>query len=191
MEKKKLILTGLLHLSIREEYLHRIESWSYTTDTAGNFSQQPSLCQTPAFKWSFIAPILKFLTPHSGRVSPPQSLSTATPASLQLLLLLLCVTRQKTKQNSSKQKDVCASANASTPTSARQEIFQIMKPFNCVGLSWNSSVTFNIWGSSSDHSYASSLFTGGTALSNTKTKIPLTLKIARQLGNTRADDSHS
>lgn len=67
-----------------EEYLHRIESWSYTTDTAGNFSQQCSFCQTHAFKWSFIAPILKFLTPHFGRVSLPQSLSTVTPASLQL-----------------------------------------------------------------------------------------------------------
>lgn len=71
-------------ISRMEEYLHRIESWSYTTDTAGNFSPQSSFCQTPAFKWSFIAPIFKFLTPHFGRVSSPQSLSTATPASLQL-----------------------------------------------------------------------------------------------------------
>lgn len=109
MEKKNLILTGFsLSFSRMEEYLHRKESWSYTTDTAGNFSQQSSFCQTPAFKWSFIAPILKFLTPHFGRVSPPQSLSTAIPASLQLYCYY-CV------WHFSKQNKIPPSKNMSVP----------------------------------------------------------------------------
>lgn len=125
--------------------------------------------------------------PHSTlwQFPPPQSLSTAIRASLQLFCYY-CV-QHFSKQNSSKQKYACASANTSTKTFARQ-VVQIIKTFNCVGLSCKSDITFNVWASSSDHSYASSLFTGWTDLSY---RNATSLKIARQLGHTRVDDSHS
>lgn len=82
MEKMQLTLTVWFPLSIRECW-YKIESWSCTTENVGCFSQQSTFCQTPALKWPFIAPLLKFLTPHFGSVST-SSLSTALPASFQL-----------------------------------------------------------------------------------------------------------